>query len=132
MIILTRGEQWSFFGSDGMVIFPFARTNGINGFSMVFGLPNHYHYLIFSPQTIAFDGFPMVLGSFNHWFQWFSMVMDHWSNNAMVLMDCSLPILTVGVDYVSIMMPKNTNIGEYMLVKKAHPTPLIFNKVQKS
>ena len=31
----------------------------------------------------------MVLGSFNHWFQWFSMVMDHWSNNAMVLMDHS-------------------------------------------
>ena len=32
-----RGEQWSFFGSDGMVIFFFARTIGINGFSMVWG-----------------------------------------------------------------------------------------------
>ena len=31
----------------------------------------------------------MVLGSFNHWFQWFSIVMDHWSHNAMVLMDHS-------------------------------------------
>ena len=27
----------------------------------------------------------MVLESFNHWFQWFSMVTGHWSNNAMVL-----------------------------------------------
>merc|ERR1711872_1027316 len=40
-------------------------------------------------MTNAFNGFLMVLGSFNHWFQWFSMVMDHWSNNAMVLMDHS-------------------------------------------
>ena len=40
-------------------------------------------------MTNAFNGFSMVLGSFNHWFQWFSMVMDHWSNNAMVLMDHS-------------------------------------------
>ena len=29
---------------------------------------------------------PMVRGSFNHWFQWFSMVMDHRSNDAMVSM----------------------------------------------
>ena len=72
-----------------MVIFIFARTIGINGFLMVLGLLNHYLKLIFSPQTIAFNGFSMVLGSFNHWFQWFSMVMDHWSNNAMVLMDHS-------------------------------------------
>ena len=67
-----------------MVIFIFARTIGINGFLMVLGLLNHYLKLIFSPQTIAFNDFLMVLGSFNHWFQWFSMVKDHWSNNAMV------------------------------------------------
>ena len=45
--------------------------------------------MIFSPQTIDFNGFSMVWGSFNHWFQWFSMVMDHWSNDAMVSMDRS-------------------------------------------
>ena len=87
-----RGEQWSFMGSNGMVIFIFARTIGINGFLMVLGLLNHYLKLIFSPQTITFNDFSMVLGSFNHWFQWFSMVMDHWSNNAMVSMDRS-PLL---------------------------------------
>ena len=42
-----RGEQWSFFGSDGMVIF-FCK--------------NHWHQWFF-------------LGSFNHWFQWYSMVI---------------------------------------------------------
>ena len=42
--------------------------------------------MIFSPQTIAFNGFSIVLGLINHWIQWFSMVMDHWSNNAMVSM----------------------------------------------
>ena len=42
--------------------------------------------MISSPHTNGFNGFSMVLGSFNHWFQWFSMVMDHWSNDAMVSM----------------------------------------------
>ena len=42
--------------------------------------------MISSPQTIGFNGFSMVLGSFNHWFQWFSMVMDHWSKDTMVSM----------------------------------------------
>ena len=42
--------------------------------------------MISSPQTIGFNGFLMVLGPFNYWFQWFSMVMDHWSNDAMVSM----------------------------------------------
>ena len=44
----------------------------------------------------GFDGFwvtqPLPLTDFkpsDHCFQWFSMVMDHWSNNAMVLMDHS-------------------------------------------
>ena len=43
----------------------------------------------FSFQTIAFNGFSMVVESFNYLFQWFSIVMDHWSHNAMVLMDHS-------------------------------------------
>ena len=50
---------------------------------------NHFHLMFFSPLTIAFNGFSMVWGSFNHWIQWFSMVMDHWSNDAMVSMDRS-------------------------------------------
>ena len=94
----TRGEQWSFFGSDGMVIF-----FGVNQPSPLtdFQPPDHCFQWFFDGfgvtqplpsadfQTIAFNDFSMVLGSFNHWFQWFSMVMDHWSNNAMVLMDHS-------------------------------------------
>ena len=43
----------------------------------------------FSPMTIPYNGFSMVLGSFNHWFQWFSMVMDHWTNDEMVIIDRS-------------------------------------------
>ena len=39
---VSRGEQRSFIGSNGMVISIFARTIGINGFLMVLGLLNHY------------------------------------------------------------------------------------------
>ena len=66
-------ERW-----DGNVLF--ARTNGINGYLMVL-LPSHL--MFFSPLTIAFIGFLMVLGSFNHWFQWYSMVVDHRSYDVM-------------------------------------------------
>ena len=81
----TRGEQWSFFGSDGIrmecffsreplasIVFRwfcypltitinyilfYYPTIGLNGFSMVLGSFNHRHLMIFSPQTITFDGF---------------------------------------------------------------------------
>ena len=43
--------------------------------------------MFFGTLTIANDGFSMVFGSPNHWFQWFSMVKDHWSNDGMVSMD---------------------------------------------
>ena len=42
--------------------------------------------------TIAINGFTMVFWCCYHRFQWFSMVLDHWSNDAMVSMDrCGLP-----------------------------------------
>ena len=43
--------------------------------------------------TIAINGFTMVfdIAYCYHRFQWFSMVLDHWSNDAMVSMDrCGL------------------------------------------
>ena len=43
--------------------------------------------MFFGTLTIANDGFSMVFGLPNHWFQWFSMVKDHWSNDGMVSMD---------------------------------------------
>ena len=49
----------------------------------------HYHWMFFGTLAIANDGFSMVFGSPNHWFQWFSMVKYHWSNNRMVSMDWS-------------------------------------------
>ena len=42
---------------------------------------------VFGTLAIGNDGFSMVLWSPDHWFQWFSMVKDHWSNDGMVLMD---------------------------------------------
>ena len=39
----TRGEQWSFFGSDGMEWFLSTRTIDINGFSMVLLPFDHQH-----------------------------------------------------------------------------------------
>ena len=42
--------------------------------------------------TIAINGFTMVFWCCYHRFQWFLMVPDHWSNDAMVSMDrCGLP-----------------------------------------
>ena len=38
--------------------------------------------------TIAINGFTMVFLCCYHVFQWFWMVPDHWSNDAMVSMDC--------------------------------------------
>ena len=43
MVVVVRGEQWSFFGSDGMGWFFSARTIGINGFSMVLLPFDHHH-----------------------------------------------------------------------------------------
>ena len=43
--------------------------------------------MFFGGLTIAINGFSMVFLFFYHRFQWFSMVPDHWSNNAMVSMD---------------------------------------------
>ena len=39
--------------------------------------------MFFGTLTIAKDGFSMVFGSPNCWFQWFLMVKDHWSNDGM-------------------------------------------------
>ena len=66
-------------------------TIGINGFTMVFGLANHWNQWFCSGFWSGnhcyqwfFDGFvvrqpldPMV-------FQWFPMVANHWSNDGMV------------------------------------------------
>ena len=59
--------------------------------------------MFFSPQTIGFNGFSMVLGSFNHWFQWFSMVMDHWFDYEMVSMNRS-PLVVVVVVVVVVLV----------------------------
>ena len=45
--------------------------------------------MFFGTLTIAKDGFSMVFGSPNCWFQWFLMVKDHWSNNGMESIDRS-------------------------------------------
>ena len=56
--------------------------NFFNGFG-----GEYHHWMFFGTLTIANNGFSMVFGSPNYWFQWFSMVMDHWSNDGMVSMD---------------------------------------------
>ena len=53
--------------------------------------------------TIAINGFTMVFLCCYHRFQWFLMVPDHWSNDAMVSMDrCGLP----GVKLAAIFEPQ--------------------------
>ena len=52
---------------------------------------DHHHWMFLGGLTIAINGFTMVFWCCYHRFQWFSMVPDHWSNDAMVLMDrCGL------------------------------------------
>ena len=48
---------------------------------------NYHHWMFFGTPTIDINGFSMVFGWFHIWFQWFSMVQDHWSNDEMVSMD---------------------------------------------
>ena len=45
---------------------------------------HHCHGMFFGTRTIDNNGFSMVLGLLNHWFQWFPMVKDHWSTDGMV------------------------------------------------
>ena len=47
-------------------------------------LGHHHHWMEWLGATIDIDGFSMVLRSGNHWFQWFTMVVHHRSNNGMV------------------------------------------------
>ena len=61
--------------------------------------------MFFGMLTIDNDGFSMVLGLSNHWFQWFSMVKDHWSNDGMVSMDRTGLVASVtNIGYVMIMI----------------------------
>ena len=59
-----RGEQWSFFGSDGIVMFfsqePLASM--VFRFSLVLLPLDHQHLMFLSLLTIAFNGFSMVFG----------------------------------------------------------------------
>ena len=47
-------------------------------------LGHHHHWMEWLGATIDINGFSMVLRSGNHWFQWFTMVFHHWSNDGMV------------------------------------------------
>ena len=47
--------------------------------------------MFFGSLTIAINGFSMFFLFCYHRFQWFAMISDHWSNDAMVSMDrCGL------------------------------------------
>ena len=62
---------------------PLQTSNGFWG--------DHHHWMFFGGLTIAINGFSVVFVFCYHHFQWFSMVQDHWSNDAMVSMDrCGL------------------------------------------
>ena len=57
---------------------------------------DHHHWMFLGSLTIAINGFTMVFWCCYHRFQWFSIVPDHWSNDAMVSMDrCGLHWLHV-------------------------------------
>ena len=40
-----------------------------------------HHWMFFVTLIIDINGFSIVLGSFDHWLPWFSMVRDRWLNN---------------------------------------------------
>ena len=71
---------------DGNVFFS-QGTIAINGFSIVLPPLDHHHWMFFGCLTIAINGFSIVFLYFYHCFQWFLVVKDHWSNDAMVSMD---------------------------------------------
>ena len=54
---------------------------------------DHHHWMFLGGLTIAINGFTMVFWCCYHRFQWFLMVLDHWSNDGMVSMDrCGLVV----------------------------------------
>ena len=55
-------ERW-----DGNIFF--CKNHQQQWFFDGFGVTQPSPLTVFSPQTIAFNGFSMVWGSFNHWFQ---------------------------------------------------------------
>ena len=60
---------------------------------------DHHHWMFLGGLTIAINGFTMVFWCCYHRFQWFSMVPDHWSNDAMVSMD------RCGLEWINIRIP---------------------------
>ena len=68
--------------------------------------------------TIAINGFTMFFLCCYHRFQWFSMVLDHWSNDAMVSMDrCGLTPIQTHSSYFVKLLPE---FGKF------YPSPKIF------
>ena len=65
--------------------------------------------------TIAINGFTMVFLCCYHRFQWFSMVPDHWSNDAMVSMDrCGLR-QRIGLRLIAYMFMLYDNTALYFI-----------------
>ena len=82
-----RGEQWSLFRSDEMVIFFLLEPLASMVFRWFLGYSTITTNWFSAPRPLlsrVFDGFGGIQP-----FQWFSMVMDHWTNDAMVSMDRS-------------------------------------------
>ena len=69
--------------------------------------------MFFGMLTIDNDGFSMVLGLSNHWFQWFSMVKDHWSNDGMVSMDRTGLNADMDPPEVEVVEPDKNRLGEH-------------------
>ena len=82
--------------------------------------------MFFGNLTIAINGFSMVFLFFYHRFQWFSMVPDHWWNDAMVLMDRRG--LEDGIVLLAAVVPKpfaddpNKNVGTLLICCREWPT----------
>ena len=67
-------------------------TIGINGFTMVFGLANHWYQWFCNGFWSGNNWYQWFFNGFEVWqpldtmvFQWFSMVANHWSNDGMVM-----------------------------------------------
>ena len=81
--------------------------------------------MFFGGLTIDINGFSLVFGFCYHCFQWFSMVPDHWSNDAMVSMDrcCLFQIIFNVVFLYSSIRWDRLRLSEVGLVASVENTP---------
>ena len=75
-----------------------------------------------SCSTIGTNGFSMVFQSANHWWRCFSMVANHWSNDAMVTIHRSGLVPSISLLHWRSLSIGNNWVGPPLIISLSEPT----------